>query len=902
MKKAAKKVKENSNAEQIIKQREACLNDPDTHAVTVETITRLLTQLIEKDANTADQKLRCIICLAWTCIAKQDFSGALEYLQSYDKEYPNNPEILERQLQCTISLKQFKDANAIFRQIIKLKKPKATLARCYSYFFPHMQGVRNFKDANSPFKSAEKLAEILEFILTHGSPDNKELAQVYYDKFYLDYYLFHNKFEEAYASKSEDWEVQFSGMYACAQALVFMGKNLNLALIFLQKYTAMYVEKAKVTAMPQCHIDQYASALHSFAKIYDGDKDSEYADSVKEIEYLMQAAELGYARSHHDLGYIYENGGDDTFDINKAALHYAKAAELGHELSNLNLGIVLENRNNPGDSEQALNCLTLVTNNSDQNFQARAYANIGVHYTKKAIAATEPDIKQAHGKNAYDNLLISYQLGYKRCAYNLGYLYFAGISVEENLAKALEYFLIAEEDGLELDTNLIKGIYGKLIVDEHDVQIKNRYIVQFRNRFGEDIIPNVEYYSDLCHQAAEYKNKKIILAADDKTTTYLERLEELLSYKLENLNTMNVCTLIHKIGNLTDRTLPRRDIHSRNLTRILPILDNALQRLKDSRFAINHYSLVIEGVSKLYLTADIPVYKLLIESLFRHAIDKIDELEPHAISNMLLAATRLDPDIDIRFCLNALMKKTLVKIPTDDKLLANSIFAAVLLSLSSSYALSIKMYVPLVIAANAALANNKLSNAYKMQICQVLDYLYHNKIFRSHINKELLEQKIKELNTAQSLVTSGLQSEIIGYLKLFLNSIDEEKFFGIYSVDGFITLEKTSFILQVDGPSHFLHGNNTIKPHGRTLFRDAYLAHHFPVWSVPYQQWNECNDIRKYFEESFAGLGLTLPAMREPSNRPKQSIHGFFNKHKKQVWKQVAVTKPAQTSRPQLAG
>jgi hypothetical protein len=99
MKKAAKKVKENSNAEQIIKQREACLNDPDTHAVTVETITRLLTQLIEKDANTADQKLRCIICLAWTCIAKQDFSGALEYLQSYDKEYPNNPEILERQLQ-----------------------------------------------------------------------------------------------------------------------------------------------------------------------------------------------------------------------------------------------------------------------------------------------------------------------------------------------------------------------------------------------------------------------------------------------------------------------------------------------------------------------------------------------------------------------------------------------------------------------------------------------------------------------------------------------------------------------------------------------------------------------------------------------------------------------------------
>jgi hypothetical protein len=105
--------------------------------------------------------------------------------------------------------------------------------------------------------------------------------------------------------------------------------------------------------------------------------------------------------------------------------------------------------------------------------------------------------------------------------------------------------------------------------------------------------------------------------------------------------------------------------------------------------------------------------------------------------------------------------------------------------------------------------------------------------------------------------------------------IHEEAVIDCYPVDAHIILAKDQeFILQVDGPSHYLHGDGIPQRTPRTDYRDKLLNYFHPVVCIPYFEWQSLknyNDRLEYVTAKLQKINLFLK--KPPKNCDFQSAN-----------------------------
>lgn len=157
-------------------------------------------------------------------------------------------------------------------------------------------------------------------------------------------------------------------------------------------------------------------------------------DCNKAKYWFERAAEKGNAKSLDGLGGLYFTGCGVNRDFKKAEKYYLLASEKGSRNAKANLGD-LYHEGGYGvkkDFDKAMYWYQLAI----EDTPARAYSGIANLY-----------IKQENYEAAYQNIIKAANLEYPEAEYNLGYMYYNGISIKKDKEKARYWFKKAADQG-----------------------------------------------------------------------------------------------------------------------------------------------------------------------------------------------------------------------------------------------------------------------------------------------------------------------------------------------------------------------------------------------------------------------------------------------------------------------
>lgn len=167
-------------------------------------------------------------------------------------------------------------------------------------------------------------------------------------------------------------------------------------------------------------------------------------DKEASNKWLRKSAELGYADAEHYLGHVYQNGDGVTKSNSLALEWFLKAATKNDTESMYHYAIALHNGQ---DIEQ----------NQDEAYQwFEKLAPLLIDKAKKG------DMKSAHHfyvmhnkgygmerdiKTAYEGFRYLAEKNYAESQYELGWLYYLGRHVDQDLPQARQWWTLAAEDG-----------------------------------------------------------------------------------------------------------------------------------------------------------------------------------------------------------------------------------------------------------------------------------------------------------------------------------------------------------------------------------------------------------------------------------------------------------------------
>lgn len=157
-------------------------------------------------------------------------------------------------------------------------------------------------------------------------------------------------------------------------------------------------------------------------------------DCNKAKYWFEKAAKKGNAKSLDGLGGLYFTGCGVDKDFKKAEGYYLLAEEKGSRNAKANLGDLYREGGYRLDKDlgQAMYWYELAINDTP----ARAYNGIASSY-----------IDQENYVEAYKNIVKAAELEYPEAEYNLGYMYYNGIVVEQNKKEARIWFEKAAAKG-----------------------------------------------------------------------------------------------------------------------------------------------------------------------------------------------------------------------------------------------------------------------------------------------------------------------------------------------------------------------------------------------------------------------------------------------------------------------
>lgn len=193
------------------------------------------------------------------------------------------------------------------------------------------------------------------------------------------------------------------------------------------------------------------------------------------------------------LGNIYSSGIEVEKDNEKAIEYYEKSANLGNPLSAYNL--ILEQKLIKTDElvKMLKRAIKLGSRDACVDLGYLYYEGILEYGMEESLCTYQIDVNK---KKAFKYLLIAANLGSGISAVTIGHMYRDGESIDENIDKAIEYYMKAHKDG------------------EFDGTDEAIYWLEAKNRWYE--LAQVCLDANMCYTRGKFRNclRKIITQSD----------------------------------------------------------------------------------------------------------------------------------------------------------------------------------------------------------------------------------------------------------------------------------------------------------------------------------------------------------------------------------------------------
>jgi hypothetical protein len=462
-----------------------------------------------------------------------------------------------------------------------------------------------------------------------------------------------------------------------------------------------------------------------------------------------------------------------------------------------------------------------------------------------------------YAKLAFEYSLLAAASGDAFAEFNLGVFYHLGIGTDKNESLAEKYYLRARDKGLRGIAGNLGNLYKDKLIEFKDNQSS---ILEFNILDRRDVMRptsssefyKVYYEYELLAQSLKI-NSDIDKIANEEVS-HQQKIARILEHDIVTLNIDNIVTLIHRLGVLTEKSLNSRDFHNARLPRVFQFIHEAEKKLDLNLFDGLQISHLIDGVSKLYLQPQVNNIGKFIQKLYVEALRLLDKLNSRSITTIIYAATRLDAESSIlKDILPVLIQRILDK--KDDVDLygfAKCFYAAAIYDNAKKDLISGDV-IKLLLQFSTQIFKNTVNAKMRQQIIEseliIVRQLYTASFYFSKKypdlvtnlqSKSLDHWKNQMLKVPAHGRESILQREVTCFIKQYFPECHIERLINTQPVDALFELShQHGFILQVDGPSHFLHDSEkTPKPTQKLKFRNAFLELEHPVICVAYYDWD----------------------------------------------------------------
>jgi tetratricopeptide (TPR) repeat protein len=829
----------------------------------------------------------------------------IDYLEKAYAINPTSNSVIINLCQAYLKQKKYKSIQTIFQEVVVAKYiSQSDRAEIYDALLNHIGPEEtNFLYAANDVDADKKLKDIAIYAAANGKPN----AMYYYDVYMHVKYSKSKNFTAALISAVKYCKHPLAsslGYFHVGQTYQEMNK-IELAITNYRKVIDIWTERDPSVPTLDQQIFSTECAAHALAKIHDGSLGETYADSVKAFEYYKLAGSLGKPESNHDLGYKYQMGEDTEADVDQAIIYYRLASSKDFLKSRVTLGHILVNIKKI-DIQEGLEHLTIAFEQDEDN-QSRLFAAeyLGTYYLtdyqNKLADNASADELEPIAKKAVDFLKISVASPHRPTAWhNLGCTFALGIGVKKNCIEAINCLQKAYTMGLEDSLKGLIRLYVILITSENDHTFRKKYLSDFQkfcndNNIEADLDVLVEH-SELRHQSSLNLERSIFNYAYDNSLELQTRIENILNTPLTNLCPTNLSTIIDKLGFLTEKTLKKFDFHLSKQAHILILIRKVLDYLNEDtqRFTSAQLVQLIRGISKFNLNGSLELIPITVAKLFQQVKKDLNTFTLIEQVNICFATTRLDPGIIPYAILKQITRSLLAQIDKlDQQSDINLLYTVCLLNLperSKAWLINLGPLVKKIIPTLVSTTNIiPLHQTYL-----ALSFLSINKLHTATITTEVLNNLAKQILKLPPLVSiSKLQSEVIRSLDQFVDNSTVEARVDIFSVDALVEFSPTQkFILEVDGPTHYLHGINKPVPGLRMQIRDLLLRTHYPLVTVPYYQWKPLqtdNDQIDFLRTKLKTINIELPDQPVQNHR-----YRLFSAAPQQPtkWRPVSVVSP----------
>ena len=359
-----------------------------------------------------------------------------------------------------------------------------------------------------------------------------------------------------------------------------------------------------------------AEAAHFCAVVLDNSTGPLPRNALHAIRYYRFAVELKSGPSMHNLAWKYEMGEDLKFDLNRAVDLFRRAVEIGHKPSLGNLFVAQEKlKQDVGPTIQMM---------QQVKGDGVIYHLLGYHYYNKALKSNKKKSKDKHFpfysydfKLAHDYYQASATLGYAASMFNLGCFMDTGNGIERNESKAEKFYQDAAAKGYRQAVENLAALYQAKLISAKKAMLDTGQITKISSAMMASLdkcqkLPQQLTTSDLSVLTAELTSLKLEVkaqsmvigsfirrAAHNQELTSTLKFEELLKYDILALDTINLVTILHKLG--TCKEGAKEYNFSAFNDKIFALIREAEKQLDTDKFSNLQIALLAEGVSKLYL-------------------------------------------------------------------------------------------------------------------------------------------------------------------------------------------------------------------------------------------------------------------------------------------------------------
>ena len=245
------------------------------------------------------------------------------------------------------------------------------------------------------------------------------------------------------------------------------------------------------------------------------------------IAYFEKGAEQGSELARFNLGILYVN--NEGLDLNldadyaKAQALFEQAVENGCVEANCGLGDLYQSGYGvEADGASALAYFLLAAESDDPEWAPYAWLSIYEVYTAAPDLDMDSEEAKAWGEKGLEGKMLLADAGHPKAEFSLGYLYYAGLDVEQDYGAAMSWFLKAAEIGDARSMRFIAYMYDKGLGVEEDQEKSTEWYLKAaeagytsamstvgkRYELGKGVEQNIEAAIEWYRKAAEAGNEK----------------------------------------------------------------------------------------------------------------------------------------------------------------------------------------------------------------------------------------------------------------------------------------------------------------------------------------------------------------------------------------------------------